>query len=213
MKKILSMRKAQPYGWGLAVLLLAPALLADPPAKGGDKGAGGKSDASKGDNGKPAEVATDAMTNFCKLLPLQKENYNARIPSFTNGILTSLMLADTLTRQDDDNIEMKNLRITMKGSEGAPDLHVAMKTATYHMPSKVLYSMRRSEVSRSDFRLEGDMLVFDTRSSQGKMTGHVKMTIFDTSALSGAPKEPEKKNATKAGAEKKDAAKENQPKQ
>lgn len=211
MKKYSLMRRAQLSGAALAVLLVSPSLAADPPGKGGDKASDAKGGAAQA---KPSEVVTDAMTSFCKLLPLQVDNFNARIPSFTNGALTSLMLADTLTRRDDDNIDMKNLRITMKGTEGAPDLHVNMKTATYHMPSKVIYSMERSEVNRSDFDLKGDVLVFDTRSGQGKMSGHVKMTIFDTSALSGNSKEPEKKtNSPKAGSNKGEAAKDNKPKQ
>jgi hypothetical protein len=40
-------------------------------------------------------------------------------------------------------------------------------------------------VSRADFQIEGDNLVFDTSKNQGRMTGDIRMVIFDTGALSG----------------------------
>jgi len=45
-------------------------------------------------------------------------------------------------------------------------------------------------VSRPDFEIEGDSLIYDTGKSQGRMTGNIRMVIFDTSTLSSEGKPP-----------------------
>ena len=150
-------------------------------------------------NGKPTDPsasATDGLSSFCKLLPLGEKNQNVKIPSFTNGIRTSLINARTMTRVDDEHMEMEKMDILLKGDTDGKDLSVKMRTATYHMPSSVISSDQRSRVSRNDFQLEGDSLVFDTRTQEGKMVGHVEMIIFDADMLKS-------KSADSAGAENK----------
>ena len=104
-----------------------------------------------------------------------------------------------MTRVDDDNMDMEKMDILLKGEADAKDLSVKLRTAIYHMPAGVLKSDKRSRVSRDDFQIEGDSLVFDTHTQQGKMVGHVQMIIFDADTLKGKPAD-----APKAG-EKTDA--------
>ena len=136
---------------------------------------------------KPADPS-DGLSSFCRLLPLGQKNLDVKIPSFTDGRLTSLIKSHTMTRVDDDHMEMEKMDVVLKGQTEATDMNVKMRTAVYHMPTSVLSSDDRSRVSRNDFQIEGDSLVFDTRTQQGKMAGHVEMIIYDSAKLQGEPK-------------------------
>lgn len=128
---------------------------------------------------------------FGMLLPLGQKNLDVKIPSFKDGLPSSLMRAGSMTRIDDEYMEMEKLDIRMFGEVREKDVRVQLITGEYHMPTQLLSSEQRSRISREDFQLEGDSLVFDTKSQQGKMTGNVKMVIFDSSGFMGAkdPKE------------------------
>jgi hypothetical protein len=73
----------------------------------------------------------------------------------------------------------------MFNADPANNLRMDLKTAFYQMTGGMLRSQERSRVSRADFQIEGDNLVFDTSKNQGRMTGDIRMVIFDTGALSG----------------------------
>jgi hypothetical protein len=86
------------------------------------------------------------------------------------------------------------MTIQLFGADTKDDVTVKMPSATYNMSNQILRSNERSKVSRSDFDLEGDALIFDTTSSQGRMSGNVRMTIHDVSTLMKKP-EPAAKAA------------------
>ena len=78
------------------------------------------------------------------------------------------------------------------------DVRIDLKTAFYQMSGGgVLRSTERSRVSRADFEIEGDSLIFDTAKNQGRMTGNIHMVIFDSSALSGEVPPPSESRPTK----------------
>jgi hypothetical protein len=164
---------------------------------------------ASGKDGKPVTPAaspTDGLSAFCRLLPLGEKNQNVKIPSFTDGIRTSLINARTMTRVDDDHMEMEGMDMLLKGETDGQDLSVKLHVATYDMPSAVLSSDQRSRVSRNDFQIEGDSLVFDTHTQQGKMVGHVQMIIFDSDMLKGKSQDttkPDNKPTEKADKEEK----------
>ena len=69
------------------------------------------------------------------------------------------------------------------------DVRIDLKTTFYRMAGGgVLRSTERSRVSRADFEIEGDSLIFDTTKNQGRMTGNIRMVIFDSGFLSGEGK-------------------------
>ena len=162
-----------------------------------DKAAGGK-DAKKGaaPADKPgaqqqaqqkAEDAAGGLGAFGKVLPLGQENKDAMMPSFKDGKLNSFVHASTMTRINDDTMVMKKVDIRLYGATEADDLRVQLLSGIYNMNSQVLDSHERSRVSRSDFQLEGDSMVFDTRSQQGKMVGNVHMIIYNAESMKNKP--------------------------
>lgn len=138
----------------------------------------------------PAD-ATQGLGAFGMLLPLGQKNLDVKIPSFKDGLPSSLIRAGSMTRLDDEYMEMEKLDIRLFGQIREKDVRVQLVTGEYHMPTQMLSSEQRSRISREDFQLEGDTLIFDTVTQQGKMVGNVQMVIFDSSSFTGeqAPKE------------------------
>ncbi|MEZ5386544.1 MAG: hypothetical protein R3F13_13610 [Prosthecobacter sp.] len=128
---------------------------------------------------------------FMKMIPLGAESRGAVIPSFDDqGRRSSLITADVIRRIDDERIYAEGLVVEMLNADPSKDLRMDLRTAFFQMATGVLRSTERSRVSRTDFQIEGDNLVFDTNKNQGRMTGNIRMVIFDSGTLSGEKTSP-----------------------
>ena len=136
------------------------------------------------------DVATDGIGAMGKLIPEGMRNLNVGIPGFENGQPSSLITADALTRVDANSLFAEDMTIKIFGATPKEDVKVSLRTATYKMDEKTLSSQERSRVARSDFFIEGDSMIFDTTTSQGKMVGRVHMVIYDTATFSQRPATP-----------------------
>ena len=167
-------------------LMLWPALLpAAEPAQ--PKAAGkGKGKAATAGAATPAAAmagASSALDSMATMIPLGLRNTKVRIPGFEQGRATSFMQADVLTRETDKTLFAEGVLLHLYAENPKENLRVEMKTATYHLDTKILTSEERTKVARADFQIEGDSMIFDTITSQGQMKGHVHTVIFDTSAF------------------------------
>ncbi len=136
----------------------------------------------------PQDAPAQGLGAFGRVLPIGEKNIDVKIPSFRDGIPSSTVRATSMTRVDDENMQMESMDIPLYGQSHEKDVRIQLLTAAYHMPSQILSSDRRSRVSRDDFKLEGDTMIFDTRTGQGKMAGNVRMVIFDADSLTAATK-------------------------
>lgn len=169
----------------LLLVGFAPALLTAQEAKPREK------KPKTGDkDAQTTEVATNGIGAIGDMIPEGMKNLKVRIPGFEDGRATSLITADALTRQDKNTLFAEKMTIKIFGADPKEDVRVDTRTATYVLDSKILSSNERSRVSRSDFQLEGDSMVFDTTTSQGKMVGRVQMIIYDTTQFSQRPAQP-----------------------
>ncbi|MCB1208040.1 MAG: hypothetical protein KDK97_01875 [Verrucomicrobiales bacterium] len=134
----------------------------------------------------PLAQARTGLSSFGKNMPAGLRNVGVTIPGFSKGKPSSLVLADSVTRIDENRLIAENMTIQMFADDPRENVTVDLKSATYHMTNQVLRSPTRSKVTRSDFELEGDSLVFDTMTSQGKMVGNVRMVIYDANMLKPA---------------------------
>jgi hypothetical protein len=149
-----------------------------------------KTDKAKADAPAPDPTAASAgsgLTAFGRQIPAQRPNRGIYIPSFSEGKASSVVEADVLTRIDDARLQAEDMTIHLYGEESKDNVTVKMPSATYNMTNQILRSNERSKVSRADFDLEGDALLFDTTTSQGRMSGNVRMTIHDAGALLKRP--------------------------
>ncbi len=143
--------------------------------------------------------ADSGIGAFLQMVPPGAVNKGAVIPSFdSTGRRTSLITADMIRRVDDDRIYAEKLVVQMFNADPKNDVRIDLKTAFYQMSGGgVLRSTERSRVSRADFEIEGDSLIFDTAKNQGRMTGNIHMVIFDSSTLSGEVPPPSESRPSK----------------
>jgi hypothetical protein len=123
------------------------------------------------------------LSAFGSQIPAQRPNKGVVIPSFSEGKRSSLVEADVVTRIDETRLLAEKMTIYLYGASPAENVTVTLPSATFNMDQQILRSSERSKVSRADFDLEGDALIFDTTTSQGRMSGNVRMTIHDAGAL------------------------------
>ncbi|MGV3664355.1 MAG: hypothetical protein ACO1TE_29555 [Prosthecobacter sp.] len=136
-------------------------------------------------------VMDSGMAAFMQMIPLGTESEGAVIPSFdATGRRSSLITADVMRRIDNERLYAEGLVVQIFNIDPKNNLRLDLHTAFYHMSGGILRSTERSRVSRADFQVEGDSLVFDTAKNQGRMTGNIRMVIFDTSTLSGEGTSP-----------------------
>lgn len=137
------------------------------------------------------EAPDSGMASFLQMVPLGTESKGAVIPSFDSaGRRTSLITADVIRRIDDERLYAEGLIVQMFNVNPQSNVRLDLQTAFYHMNGGILRSLQRSRVTRPDFQIEGDSIIFDTTKNQGRMTGNIRMVIFDTSALSGEETPP-----------------------
>lgn len=182
--------------WWLGCAVMVSAADIDPSGKTAAKGVKENMDVKNGPAGENSNAAKSekviqetgrGLGSFGKLLPLGQKNRDVKIPSFRDGNPSSFIRAATMTRLDDEKMEMERLDIRMYGETEERDMRIMLPTATYHMVTEVISSEDRSRISRKDFDLQGDTLIFDTHTQQGKMTGNIHMIIHDADAFGQKP--------------------------
>lgn len=157
-----------------------------------------------------AAAMTNGLGSFGQMLPLGRKNLNVQIPSFRNGAPSSLVKANSMTRISDTIMSMESMDIWLYGNHRDEDMRVQLPLADYDLESKVLSSEERSRISRNDFQLEGDRLIFDTVTQQGKMTGRVQMVIFNAGSFA-KPQTEDKKIDTQSDSDKPDQDRSSSP--
>lgn len=111
-------------------------------------------------------------------IPVGKEVEGIKIPHYNdNGKLGMLFEADTALRLDDSRIEMKNLKIAIY--EDPKKYDVQMSHAIFNLDTKILKSDSQAIIRRDDFEIIGQNAEFNTKTRFSKMTGNVKMTLFN----------------------------------
>ena len=131
---------------------------------------------------KPSGIAL-----LAQVIPLGQEQKNFKLPSYEGTSLASLTQGASMRRVDDKHLFITEMVITTYGKGGKEEMTVKMPTATYHLVEGSLKSDERSVVSREDFDIEGDRLLFDNARQFGRMDGNIRMTIKDASAFAAAP--------------------------
>lgn len=116
-------------------------------------------------------------------IPMNETFQGLRIPhSGPDGKLIMLLDTKSARRVDEEHVEMDNLRIEFADEDGKTFV-VTMPVATFNLTNRVLTGNQTVKIQREDFVIDGDGAEFDTRNRLGKVTGNVKMLIFDTQNL------------------------------
>ncbi|NOX98504.1 MAG: hypothetical protein GXP30_02040 [Verrucomicrobia bacterium] len=127
-----------------------------------------------------------------KILPEGKILKGVKLPSYTGDRLSSLMTAVTMRRLDEKHLGMDEMRITMYAKPGEPNTLISTERGIYNLEREEITSDTRTLIEQDGvFDLEGDSMVFDANTQKGKMTGNVKMLLYNARESLMAPEEEE----------------------
>ena len=119
-------------------------------------------------------------------LPIGHEAKGLILPDYNpKGQLQARFEAALAKRMDEDHLRFTGLKMSTYTEKGAPELTIDMPVCTLDLNTRVLISHERTTVTRSDFKIAGDVMRFDTVARQGTLKGNVKMVITDNSQLMG----------------------------
>lgn len=134
-----------------------------------------------------ASFAQDA-TSGRKLdipVPIGHEVKGLRLPVRNNeGKLDMLFDVETATRLDAQNVQMQTASIqTYNQQTSQPEVKIDLRNSTMNLDNNVIRSNEPVVITRSDFRLTGDGLEFNSKTRQGRVTGNIRMLIYNRNEL------------------------------
>lgn len=126
-----------------------------------------------------AAVQAGPSANISKILPEGRTLKGVKLPSYTGDRLSSLMTAITMKRLDENHLGMEEMRITMYAKPGESDTLISTERGVYDLEKEEITSDTRTLIEQEGvFDLEGDAMVFDANTQKGRMTGNVKMLLY-----------------------------------
>ncbi|MDA9922721.1 LPS export ABC transporter periplasmic protein LptC [Verrucomicrobiales bacterium] len=172
--------------WLLASLLVASGAIVEPlPAQDEERKA--NSSASDEEKERQREVrkkARQAMgsalpAEITSAFPIGREFVDVSIPSYEEDTLKSVMTANSITRINDQYLELINLVISVYNAEGEVDTTIHMDEAAYDLTTQTLQSKTPARIEQPQFTMSGDTLTFDTKSQFSRLEGNVVVIIPD----------------------------------
>jgi hypothetical protein len=93
-------------------------------------------------------------------------------------------------RPDVDHIDMEKAFMQTFDAKGDPDIGVSMSKGVLDMNTRIVTSDEPVVISRSDFKIMGKKMVFDTAARKGELSGHVHMVIYNLQKSSAPAASP-----------------------
>jgi hypothetical protein len=158
----------------LPALLLLPLLLA-----GGPAFAHSKSSPS------PGASATPTPPKFDVPIPVDHVWKGVDFPFSSEGKLQYYFVIRKAFRVDPNHLDMTSAYVQTYDDKQVPDITVYMAHCVLDLNTRVVTSDVPVTVQRTDFKVTGDKLVFNTQTHVGRLTGHVRMIIYNLKSTSG----------------------------
>ncbi|MGA3170066.1 MAG: LPS export ABC transporter periplasmic protein LptC [Chthoniobacteraceae bacterium] len=132
-----------------------------------------------GDSASPAPTTP----RFNVPIPVDHDARGVRLPYYDDrGKLQMYFIIDKAYRADDSHLDMKNAYMQTYDDKGTPDASVFMTRSVLDLNTRIVTSDVPVIVRRSDFQITGQKMVFNTQTHKGKMSGHVRMIIYNRQA-------------------------------
>ncbi len=134
---------------------------------------------------KPAEEAVKSAlpSELTDHMPVGREFRGVAIPSYTNDKLKSVLTADSVTRVDEQFLDLVNLVVHVHNAEGKPETTISMDEAAYDLVSGELRSKTPSTIEQPRFTMTGDTMTFQTGSQVARLVGNVRLVVPDAGQI------------------------------
>jgi len=133
--------------------------------------------------GEKAATSSSGLAAIAKIIPVGHEQKSVVVPNYSGTRISSLIRASKMQRLDDERLALKDVIITSYDDSEAEEMVVTMPTAIYHLQTAILEGTSRSSVSRDDFDLFGDTMLFVSSDNFGRAEGNLHMTIKSSSVI------------------------------
>ena len=172
------------FARSLAGIVLASALAVS--------GAGAKEKNSKA---KKEKKSKDTGLNVP--IPVDHDAEGLRIPSFDEtGKLQMYFTITHAKRTDEDHLAMSMAKVETFDGNGARQMLIEVPRSVLDLKTRIVTSDSPVKITRSDFELTGDTMIFNTQTRMGRFVGNVRMLIFNREEMAGGEDAaPEKKPA------------------
>ena len=172
---------------GIGALFVLTALLACGPAAHA-----GRKEGNPDLSGTAGGVSpTPTPPRFPLPLPVGHDAEGSTVPNRdARGRLQMMFYIKKALRVDLHHLSMERTYMVSYVDKGMPDTNVYMTRSVLDMDSEVVTSDVPVVVSRADFVIVGQKMIFNTQTRVGQMSGHVRMVIYnrqDTSEPSPSP--------------------------
>jgi len=172
---------------GIVALFLLTMLLA-----GGSSAHAGKKDETVDLSGTAGNVSpTPTPPKFNVPIPVNHDAHGVTIPYYDDrGRLQMFFNIKQALRVDQNHLALHHAYMQSYDEKGTPDASVFMTSSVLDLDTRVVTSDVPVVVSRADFVIVGQKMIFNTQTRVGQMSGHVRMVIYnrqDTSQASPSP--------------------------
>jgi len=114
-----------------------------------------------------------------------------------DGKLQMVFLIGVASRIDEDHVQMSSMYVQSYDDKGEPEMDIDLPTSVFDLSAHVLTSQARTTIKREDFEISGDSVEFNTDTKESKLSGNVRMLIYDLNAAA-APKTDDTQPGAKA---------------
>jgi hypothetical protein len=140
---------------------------------------GGKNKEKRAQREAAAAVKSALPTELTQHFPIGREFKGVAIPSYEGDRLKSVMNADSVTRVNEQYLDLMNLVVHIYNSEGEPDTTISMEEAAYDLIAGELASKTPSKIEQPRFTMTGDKMIYQTESQVARMVGNVVVIVPD----------------------------------
>jgi len=116
-----------------------------------------------------------------------QDAHGLRFPVFDEvGNIQMYFVIDVAKRIDLDHMQMSKVQLQTFNDKKEQEMKIDMRNAVLDLNTRIVTTDKPVFIQRADFTLTGERAVYNTATGDGKLTGKVRMLIFDRDAsLSG----------------------------
>ncbi len=128
-------------------------------------------------------VAAALPPELTEMFPIGREFKGVAIPNYNKNVLSTVMRSDSITRIDEQFLDLKNLVISIYNNEGKPETTITMARASYDLVIGELVSKTPSKIEQPKFTMTGNKMTFKTETQISLLEGDVKLVVPDVSGF------------------------------
>jgi len=147
------------------------------------KEAGGK----KSKDGSDAKTDDDTPPRKMDVpVPKGHDAKGLTIPYFDNtGKLEMKFVIAVASRIDDNHLRFTDLQIETFNEQGEHEMAIDLPTSIFDTDTSVITTDKHVKITRSDFELTGETMIFNTKTKLGGLGGRVRMLIYNLADETG----------------------------